>query len=476
MAASQRWKRWQLAGVAVRVLLFVLKVDIEAARSPILTTPASAIHRVREGLFLISEDKSPYEGDMFHQPPLVLALYAPLQWVGKQLAEGAAAGEPVEASRWLNLPFFLFSMVLDLGIATMLSSFAGSVFARRGLRQSEHKSGYDSSTKSQLSPVESAPPAPAKGLSSFSSADGVAALYFLHPICILSTLSLSTGVLTRFALVAAVSYASKRFGALSALWFAVAVYFEVWPLCILPVLLLLLLATRVSHSGGAAVGKWREWQSVHFVVAALVATAVLHTVSAILLGGGMDSVAEYGGKAYAWRLSVEDLTPNTGIFWYLLQLCFRRFTLYFTIVLGLHPWLYVLPLVYKLQRLPEVLLVVTLAIFGIYQQFPTAVDIVLPMSLAFMFPAVIASMRALLFFAAGIAMTLLLMPVMWHMWLYPGIVNANHFYFQNLGYVILNTLLVTEFLRACVHLERGEIVPWGEEQQGTRGDNKEKQE
>ena len=38
MAASQRWKRWQLAGVAVRVLLFVLKVDIEAARSPILTT------------------------------------------------------------------------------------------------------------------------------------------------------------------------------------------------------------------------------------------------------------------------------------------------------------------------------------------------------------------------------------------------------------------------------------------------------
>ena len=266
---------------------------------------------VREGLFLISEDKSPYEGDMFHQPPLVLALYAPLQWVGKQLAEGAAAGEPVEASRWLNLPFFLFSMVLDLGIATMLSSFAGSVFARRGLRQSEHKSGYDSSTKSQLSPVESAPPAPAKGLSSFSSADGVAALYFLHPICILSTLSLSTGVLTRFALVAAVSYASKRFGALSALWFAVAVYFEVWPLCILPVLLLLL-ATRVSHSGGAAVGKWREWRSMHFVVAALVATAVLHTISAILLGGGMDSVAEYGGKAYAWRLSVEDLTPNTG--------------------------------------------------------------------------------------------------------------------------------------------------------------------
>ena len=45
MAASQRWKRWQLAGVAVRVLLFVLKVDIEAARSSILTTPASAIHR-----------------------------------------------------------------------------------------------------------------------------------------------------------------------------------------------------------------------------------------------------------------------------------------------------------------------------------------------------------------------------------------------------------------------------------------------
>ena len=366
---------------------------------------------------------------MFHQPPLVLALYAPLQWVGKQLAEGAAAGEPVEASRWLNLPFFLFSMVLDLGIATMLSSFAGSVFARRGLRQSEHKSGYDSSTKSQLSPVESAPPAPAKGLSSFSSADGVAALYFLHPICILSTLSLSTGVLTRFALVAAVSYASKRFGALSALWFAVAVYFEVWPLCILPVLLLLLLATRVSHSGGAAVGKWREWQSVHFVVAALVATAgpsyrFGHTIRR--RHGQRCGVRWEGVRVEA---ECRRFDAQYWHFWYLLQLCFRRFTLYFTIVLGLHPWLHVLPLVYKLQRCQK-------CCSSSRWQFSNLSAVSHRRGhCAPYVPCVHVSCchckhAALLFFAAGIAMTLLLMPVMWHMWLYPGIVNQTTFIFR----------------------------------------------
>lgn len=33
---------------------------------------------MREGCFLIETNKSPYLGDVFHQPPLILALFCPL--------------------------------------------------------------------------------------------------------------------------------------------------------------------------------------------------------------------------------------------------------------------------------------------------------------------------------------------------------------------------------------------------------------
>ena len=77
--------------------------------------------------------------------------------------------------------------------------------------------------------------------------------------------------------------------------------------------------------------------------------------------------------------------------------------------------------------------------------------------MAFLFPNVVANMRLVLFLATGVVLMTIFMPVMWHMWLYPGIVNANHFYFQNLGYIIMWSFGLIEYVRTAVKIQRGRV-------------------
>ena len=47
-----------------------------------------------------------------------------------------------------------------------------------------------------------------------------------------------------------------------------------------------------------------------------------------------------------------------------------------------------------------------------------------------------------------------LMPTMWYLWLYPGAVCANHYFFSQLTYTLSLLLTVSEFLGAAVLRDR----------------------
>lgn len=67
------------AGVALRVALYVLPGLHETLSArPELVTAVSSFRRVKESVFLFDHVGSPYAGDVFHQPPLVFALFYPL--------------------------------------------------------------------------------------------------------------------------------------------------------------------------------------------------------------------------------------------------------------------------------------------------------------------------------------------------------------------------------------------------------------
>lgn len=67
------------AGAALRVAIYALpSLQQTLASRPELTTAVSSFQRVRESAYLFDHVGSPYAGDVFHQPPLVFALFYPL--------------------------------------------------------------------------------------------------------------------------------------------------------------------------------------------------------------------------------------------------------------------------------------------------------------------------------------------------------------------------------------------------------------
>jgi phosphatidylinositol glycan class U len=67
------------AGIAARGAIYALPaLQQTLAARPELVTPVSSVRRVAEGAFLFDHVGSPYAGDVFHQPPLVFALFYPI--------------------------------------------------------------------------------------------------------------------------------------------------------------------------------------------------------------------------------------------------------------------------------------------------------------------------------------------------------------------------------------------------------------
>jgi len=68
-----------LFGFLLRLVLFFWGFDVLLSNRKEIVTPITSFHRVTEGLFLYKLGHSPYVGDVFHQPPLILLPFYFLQ-------------------------------------------------------------------------------------------------------------------------------------------------------------------------------------------------------------------------------------------------------------------------------------------------------------------------------------------------------------------------------------------------------------
>jgi hypothetical protein len=75
--------RAAVVGAAVRAVLFYFDVDAVLSVRPELITPYTSVHAVRESLFFVDTNRNPYDGDVFHQPPLILLIF---HWIRSPLA------------------------------------------------------------------------------------------------------------------------------------------------------------------------------------------------------------------------------------------------------------------------------------------------------------------------------------------------------------------------------------------------------
>ncbi|KAF0326503.1 GPI transamidase subunit PIG-U [Colletotrichum asianum] len=403
------------AAAALRLLLFVAfpgLPDLLTGRVEI-STPVTSFKRLQEGLFLYNHNVSPYDGGVYHQAPLFLPLFSLLP-------------DPKSFPIFTYILYILF----DILSADALSKIADSGEAgtsrlftspRRGKRWS--------------------------GLV-------VASLYLFNPFTIATCIGRSTSIFSTCAILHAIAKAisGAPLGAMVALSFAT--YLSMYPLLLLPPLLLL----AYDRQDPAR----RIASTLHFALAntGVVAAVLgaLFLMSFLLTGASW----EFLSSTYGAQLTLNDLTPNVGLWWYFFIEMFDSFRSFFLAVFWLHLSSYVLPLTIRIRSQPLVVLTLLLGIFAIFKPYPSIADTSLFLAMLPLFRHIFPLMRYTFVGAATIMYASFLGPAFYHLWIYAGSGNANFFYAITLVWSLGQSLLVSDLTFAVLRdeweVERPDMV------------------
>ena len=195
----------------------------------------------------------------------------------------------------------------------------------------------------------------------------ISASYMLNPFTVLACLGRSTSIFTNTAVIHAVSSAVQGNSLNCMVALALASYLSMYPILLFPPLAILCW-DRHCQLGG-------HEKSILSFTAKLTSTlvcslAVLLGISRLLLGSWSFIPATYG-----MHLSVPDLTPNIGLWWYFFIEMFDSFRDFFLGVFWLHLAIYVGGLMLRLRKQPLFAATTLLGLFAIFKPYPSISDI-----------------------------------------------------------------------------------------------------
>ncbi|TDZ20335.1 Phosphatidylinositol glycan anchor biosynthesis class U protein [Colletotrichum orbiculare MAFF 240422] len=404
-----------LAAAALRLLLFVAfpgLPDLLTGRVEI-STPVTSFKRLQEGLFLYDHNVSPYDGGVYHQAPLFLPLFSLLP-------------DPK------SLPIFTYLLYIafDLLSADALAKIADS--------------GEAGSSRLFTSPRR------AKRWSGLA----VASLYLFNPFAIASCIGRSTSIFSTCAILHAIAKAISGASLSSMVALSFASYFSMYPLLLLPPLVLL---AHDRHPRTSPSSPITPFILTHLLVVAASLAALL-LMSYLLAGNSWTFLR----STYGAQLSLNDLTPNVGLWWYFFIEMFDSFRAFFLAVFWLHMASYVMPLTLRLRSQPLVVLTLLLGLFAIFKPYPSVADTGLFLSMLPLFRHVFPLMRYTFVGVATIMYASFLGPAFYHLWIYAGSGNANFFYAITLVWSLGQSLLVSDLTFAVLRdeweVERPEMV------------------
>ncbi|CAK7212603.1 hypothetical protein SBRCBS47491_001522 [Sporothrix bragantina] len=401
------------AAATVRLALFTVfpgLPDLLTGRVEI-STPVTSFKRLQEGLFLYNHNVSPYDGGVYHQAPLLLPLFSLL---------------PPS-----SLPIFTYLLYIAVDL---LSAHALVQIADSG----------EAGTSAKFTS-----PRREKRWSGFV----VAAVYLFNPFTIATCIGRSTSVFSTCAILHAISkaIAGAPLGAMVSLSFAA--YLSMYPVLLLPPLVLLAFDRRRSLTPVSLLSFTTV--NVLFSAACLL---VLLGMSFVLTSGSW----EFLRSTYGVQLTLSDLTPNVGLWWYFFIEMFDSFRAFFVAVFWLHLSSYVGGLSIRIRSQPLVVLTLLTGIFAIFKPYPSIGDTSLFLGLVPLFRHVFPLMRYTFVVAATIMYATFLGPAFYHLWIYAGSGNANFFYAITLVWSLGQSLLVSDLTFAVLRdeweVERPEMI------------------
>lgn len=283
-------------------------------------------------------------------------------------------------------------------------------------------------------------------------ADRTMRSFLFNPFTIATCVGRPTTVFTTCAILHAVANAitGAPYSAMIAMSFAA--YLSMYPFLLLPPLALL------------AYDRWQtqeKKQPAQF--AAGCAGVTIATMGALFqMSYFITGSWEFFSSTYGIQLTLTDLTPNVGLWWYFFIEMFDSFRSFFLAVFWLHLSSYVGALSIRIRRQPLVVITLLLGIFAIFKPYPSISDASLFLAMVPLYRHVFPLMRYTFVVAATILYSTFLGPAFYYLWIYAGSGNANFFYAITLVWSLGQSLLVSDLTFAVLRdeweVERPEMV------------------
>ncbi|XP_046881119.1 phosphatidylinositol glycan anchor biosynthesis class U protein [Hypomesus transpacificus] len=410
-----------IVAVTIRALLFRSSIaDLISERVEVVS-PLNAWKRVVEGLALLDLGVSPYSGDVFHETPLVIYLFHFLV-------------------DYAEVAFMLADGITAVALYLAVRDYNKHVFRKQKYALEADRYPLDCleliRTPRQMHYI------PLK----------VAMFYLLNPFTILSCVAKSTCGLNNAVIALFILSTIRGSALLSGIFLALATYQSIYPLTLFaPALLYLLQRLYIPVN----VHRSSFWVfTMQYVFVFLGSLSVLICLSFFLLGSW-----DFLPSVYGFILSVPDLTPNIGLFWYFFAEMFEHFRLFFICVFQINVFFYTIPLSIKLKEHPVFLIFMQIAVISIFKSYPTVGDIALYMAFLPAWTHLYRFLRNIFLVSCVLLACSALFPVLWHLWIYAGSANSNFYYAITLLFNVAQILLVSDyfyaFLRREYHLTHG---------------------
>lgn len=368
-----------------------------------VSTPLSSWKRVLEGTFLFSNNVNPYDGDLLHETPLAIKFYkVMLQYVFKNV----------------NLMFIAF----DLGTGLLLC-----LASRKYAKEFQHK--HKDKTKFPRDVLEYLPD------ENFSQKVIIYVLMAIlfNPYSLLGCVGHSTMGIHNFFL--SLFIFGMVFGSVlvSSLALAICATVSFYPVVLILPLCIYFVKIHKSKSR-----------------ATLVAASFIIFVGLITLyNSNYGKDFSFVKNVYGCILTVPDLQPNIGLFWYFFTEMFDHFRDLFIFSFQINATiLYLVPLSIRFRNRPFVLTVALLFLIAIFKSYPCLSDLGFVLSLLPNFLHLFSFCQQGFVVGVILLMTSSLAPVLWHLWIYSASANANFYFGVTLAYAIAQIFLVTDILFA----------------------------
>ncbi|XP_074281323.1 uncharacterized protein LOC141606188 isoform X1 [Silene latifolia] len=443
------WK-WGIASIIFRLTLIYFFPNnlTQLASRPELSTPLTSLRRLSEGYWLKNNASiSPYAGSMYHGSPLLLSLLGPLT-----LPRNGIPG---------HILCSLLFVVADFAAALLLKATGQTLQSAYG--RSLKSLGFDEDVKT---------------LGVYSSGDIAALVFLWNPLTIITCLGSSTSPVENFLVILSIYGACKRLIPLAAIGWVLATHISLYPaVLIIPLSLLigygpdapskkLFLLKRSSKAAESSVGtgskhsnpdvtashfSWRPVLMFLLWTSAWSFYVLVLCVISVRQDGG---IKEMFKRTYGFILTVEDLSPNIGVFWYFFAEVFEFFRNFFLLVIHINIIFMILPLAIRLKHRPCFLAFVYVAICSMLKTYPSVADSALCLGLLGLFINQLAEMHFSFVLFCGFVGVNLLSPVMHNLWIWRGTGNANFYFATAIAYAALQIILVVDSTSAMLNCDR----------------------